>query len=40
MAAAHQRLGWIHPFKDGNGCVIRLHSHALLSALGYTGGTV
>lgn len=38
MAAAHQRLGWIHPFVDGNGRVMRLHTHALLSALGYTGG--
>ena len=38
MAAAHQRLGWIHPFMDGNGRVMRLHSQALLSALGYTGG--
>ena len=38
LAAAHQRLGWIHPFIDGNGRVMRLHSHTLLSALGYTGG--
>ncbi|MBK6852255.1 MAG: Fic family protein [Burkholderiales bacterium] len=38
MAAAHHRLGWIHPFVDGNGRVMRLHSHALLAALGYTGG--
>ena len=38
MADAHQRLGWIHPFMDGNGRVMRLHSHALLGALGYTGG--
>ena len=38
MAAAHQRLGWIHPFVDGNGLVMRLHTHAVLSALGYTGG--
>jgi Fic family protein len=38
LAAAHQRLGWIHPFMDGNGRVMRLHSHALLHALGYTGG--
>jgi Fic family protein len=38
MAAAHQRLGWIHPFADGNGRVMRLHTHALLHALGYTGG--
>jgi Fic family protein len=38
MAAAHQRLGWIHPFSDGNGRVMRLHTHTLLHALGYTGG--
>lgn len=38
MAAAHQRIGWIHPFIDGNGRVMRLHTHTLLSAMGYTGG--
>jgi Fic family protein len=38
LAAAHQRLGWIHPFMDGNGRVMRLHTHAVLAALGYTGG--
>ena len=38
LAAAHQRLGWIHPFVDGNGRVMRLHTHTMLSALGYTGG--
>ncbi len=38
LVAAHQRLGWIHPFVDGNGRVMRLHTHTLLSALGYTGG--
>ena len=38
MAVAHHRLGWIHPFVDGNGRVMRLHCHALLSSLGYTGG--
>lgn len=38
MAAAHQRLGWIHPFVVGNGRVMRLHTHTLLGALGYTGG--
>ncbi|MEI8031454.1 MAG: Fic family protein [Comamonadaceae bacterium] len=38
MAASHQRLGWIHPFVDGNGRVMRLHTHAMLTALGYTGG--
>ena len=38
MACAHQRLGWVHPFVDGNGRVMRLHTHTWLSALGYTGG--
>jgi len=38
LAAAHQRLGWIHPFVDGNGRVMRLHTHSVLHALGYTGG--
>lgn len=30
MAAAHQRLAWIHPFRDGNGRVARLHTHLVL----------
>ncbi|WP_457389872.1 Fic family protein [Roseateles sp. P5_E1] len=38
LAAAHQRLGWIHPFIDGNGRVMRLHTHLALGALGYTRG--
>ena len=38
LAAAHQRLGWVHPFIDGTGRVMRLHTHAVLSALGYTNG--
>ena len=38
LAAAHQRLGWIHPFADGNGRAMRLHTHTLLGALGLTGG--
>jgi len=38
LAAAHQRLGWVHSFIDGNGRVMRLHSHAVLGALGYTNG--
>ena len=38
MAAAQQRMGWIHPFIDGNGRVMRLHTHTLLSAMGYTAG--
>ncbi|MDR1190875.1 MAG: Fic family protein [Verrucomicrobiales bacterium] len=32
IAAAHHRLAWIHPFDDGNGRVVRLHSQALLVA--------
>ncbi|MEO7108618.1 MAG: Fic family protein, partial [Rhodoferax sp.] len=38
LACAHQRLGWVHPFVDGNGRVIRLHTHTWLTAQGYTGG--
>lgn len=38
LAAAHQRLAWIHPFLDGNGRVARLHSHLALSHLGLTNG--
>ena len=38
QAAAHHRLGWVHPFIDGNGRVMRLHTHAMLAALGYSGG--
>jgi Fic family protein len=34
IAAAHHRLAWIHPFGDGNGRVVRLHSHALLTRHG------
>ena len=37
IAAAHHRLAWIHPFGDGNGRVIRLHSHALLHRHGLHG---
>jgi Fic family protein len=38
MAAAHQRLAWIHPFPDGNGRVVRLHSHLVLGQMGLTNG--
>lgn len=38
LACAHQRLGWVHPFVDGNGRVMRLHTHTWLTAVGYTGG--
>jgi Fic family protein len=38
VAASHQRLAWIHPFRDGNGRVARLHTHALLVQLGLSNG--
>lgn len=38
IAAAHHRLAWIHPFGDGNGRVVRLHSQALLKVCGVDGG--
>jgi Fic family protein len=38
MAASHQRIGWIHPFIDGNGRVMRMNTHLILNALGYTSG--
>jgi Fic family protein len=38
IAAAHHRLAWIHPFGDGNGRVVRLHSQALLKVHGVNGG--
>lgn len=30
IAAAHQRMAWIHPFIDGNGRACRLQTHAAL----------
>lgn len=38
VAASHHRLAWIHPFRDGNGRVARLHSHLVLGKLGLTNG--
>lgn len=38
MAAAHQRIGCIYPLAGGNGRAMRLHTHTVLGALGYTGG--
>ncbi|MEQ1619335.1 MAG: Fic family protein [Terricaulis sp.] len=37
-AAAHHRFAWIHPFLDGNGRVVRLISHAMMSEALDTGG--
>ncbi|MBI2754377.1 MAG: Fic family protein [Betaproteobacteria bacterium] len=37
-ACSHHRLTWIHPFIDGNGRAARLHSHAVLHAMGLTHG--
>ena len=38
LAASHHRLAWVHPFLDGNGRVMRLHTHLLLRAWGLTNG--
>lgn len=33
-AAAHLKLAWVHPFRDGNGRTTRLHSGLFLAAIG------
>ena len=38
VGASHHRLAWIHPFRDGNGRVVRLFSDALIRRLGIDGG--
>lgn len=38
LAAAHQRLLWIHPFVDGNGRVARLMTDAMFARLGLAAG--
>jgi Fic family protein len=38
IAASHQRLAWIHPFRDGNRRVARLHTHLALAQAGLTNG--
>ena len=37
-ACAHHRLAWVHPFRDGNGRVMRLQSHAALLKIGVGSG--
>jgi len=38
VGASHHRLTWIHPFRDGNGRVVRLFSDAVIRQLGIDGG--
>jgi Fic family protein len=38
VGASHHRLAWIHPFRDGNGRVVRLFSDTLLRQLGVDAG--
>jgi len=43
VALAHHRFGWIHPFGNGNGRVVRLLTYALLIKYGFNvkaGGRV
>lgn len=43
VALAHHRFGWIHPFGNGNGRVVRLMTYALMIKYGFnvsTGGRV
>lgn len=35
VALAHHRFGWIHPFGNGNGTVVRLLTYALLIKYGF-----
>ena len=35
VALAHHRFGWIHPFSNGNGRVVRLLSYAMLLKYGF-----
>ncbi len=38
VGASHHRLVWIHPFRDGNGRVVRLFSDTLIRQLGIDAG--
>lgn len=43
VALAHHRFGWIHPFRNGNGRVVRLLTYALLIKYDFnvtTGGRI
>jgi Fic family protein len=43
VAQVHHRVGWIHPFKNGNGRVVRLLTYAMLIQYGFNeraGGRV
>lgn len=43
VALAHHRFGWVHPFGNGNGRVVRLLTYALMIKYGFnvkTGGRV
>ncbi len=35
VALAHHRFGWVHPFRNGNGRVVRLITYALLIKYGF-----
>jgi Fic family protein len=38
VGASHHRLAWIHPFRDGNGRVVRLFSDSLIRRAGVDSG--
>jgi Fic family protein len=38
VGASHHRLAWIHPFRDGNGRVVRLFSDTLIRRAGIDSG--
>lgn len=40
VALAHHRFGWIHPFSNGNGRVVRLLTYALLLKYGFNVGAL
>lgn len=39
-AASHHRLGWLHPFRDGNGRVTRLFSGLYMACIGINRGNL